>query len=428
MKQKRFRSLKIVLITTLITVIIAGGGVAGFLYWKENFTKPKEEVVVKAEEKEEDKIKGKNIVIVTSNNEKLSLSFLNVEDKKIIKKEIELGMTLRDGKWEDPGKNPLVQFSKDGREFVFAEIKESNLSDKQEYFKLIKSDFDKKEKETLVESPSYSGIGNFIYTDKNIFYLKSQNQNTGDEESSEKTESSTKNVKTKQTQEVDQSPKWDLISLDLKTKTEEVLLQDAGKYFQSKLEYKDGKILGLYKENSKFFEASIDPESKRLEKNFLFSYKKTREYDLEVSSIFPSLGRTQFLYKDYNAKEGNSLKLYDLRSKKISTLIKNQNSSPDKVFWLSESEITFVKEPSNGVSSEEPAKYEIVKIDTFVSNAEESSVSSSDILTPLLFIDDVIVYLENSKIMYQDGSDRKDFEMEELKQSPDIFYVGYFDY
>ena len=412
--KKRMRSVWIVLITTFVTTVLAGGGVAGYLYWKDNFANTKEEVKVEPEEKtKEDKIENRNLVVVTSSNKKLFFNFLNLENDKIIKKEMEIDATIRDGEWGELDKNPLIQLSKDGRDFVFGELKESTISDSEEYYKAIKSDIEKREKETVFESSDSLGIGNFIYTGDNIFYLKAEDQDNDND--------SDKDI-------AEEDLKWDIMSYDLKTKNEDLLAEDIGDFFQGKLDYQDGKILSLYKSGSKFYEVSLDKDSKKLEKTYLFSHRKTYDYELEIDRVFPSPLRKQFLYEDYSTKDNYSLKLYDINTKKVSILVKNQESSSGRVFWSSEAEIVFLKNPSTSNTSDELVQYEIIKVNSSSPNVEEGLVSSSDVLLPLVIDSNFIVYSENSKVIYLEGSEKKEFELKELEHSPDILYLGIFDY
>lgn len=412
MKRKRIRSIWVVLLTALTTVILAGGGAVAYLYWKDNFAKPKEESQSRPDQPKAEKIKGKNLVLATSDEEKLVLNFLNLENDQVIKKEIELGATLRGGKWAEANKNPLVQFEKEGRSFVFAETKEPSFSDEGAYFKIIKSDIESEGRETLIDSSNYGNYGNFVFSEGTstslstgkIFYLKSQTDE-------------------KKGKEI-----WNLASFDLETKKDEILAENVGDFFQEALQFNQGRILSLYKQGAKIFEASLDAATGKLDKTFLFSFKKTADFDLAIEDIFPSPSREQFLYKEYSAKDGYSLKLYSLGTKKVSTLVKDKNFSFDKVSWLSENEVLFLRNPAVSNLTDEISKNEIVKVNLSTSNAEESLASSSNILTPLFFDKDSSFYLDGDKIIFLKDGDKKEFQIEGLSGASDILFIGVFEY
>lgn len=92
------RSIWVVLITAIITILLTGSAVAGYFYWRDNFVKSKEGG--KTENKTpEQKIEGKNLVILTTDGDNLVLNFLNLESKSIIKKQVKTESALRGGKW-----------------------------------------------------------------------------------------------------------------------------------------------------------------------------------------------------------------------------------------------------------------------------------------------------------------------------------------
>ena len=399
--KKRMRSIWVVILTALVTILVAGSAVAGYFYWRDNFVKPKE--VGKTENKTpEQKIEGKNLVILTIGNENLVLNFLNLGSKSIIKKQVKTESLPRGGKWAESEKNALVQFDNDGKITIFAESKDTG-NDESSSFKFIRTDYLGKESETLLEKNSASLL-NFLFKDEKIFYLNSKS--AGEE-----------------------SLKVNLLSLDLKTKKEETLAQNVGDFFQKELEYNGGKIYSLYKtQDSKFYEVSVDEDSKSLEKKLLFAYKKNKENELNPEDIYPSPSHQQFLFKDYSLKEGYTLKIYNLNTKKTATLIKDKNYSFDKVYWLSEEEIAYVKNPVVSSPEEEVTKNEIVKINLKTPNAEEAVASSSNVLIPLFFVSDESVYLEDKNIVYTKGSEKKDFQIEGLMQASDILGIGIFDY
>lgn len=420
--KKRMRSLWVVLLTAFTTATLAGGGTVGYFYWKENFSKPKEESAPQKDTKAvSEKIKGKNLVVVTSDEEKLFLNFINLEDSKVITKEIKLGTTIRGGKWAEDNKNALVQTTDDGKSLVFAEKKEKNFSDNEAYFKFIKTDIEGKNQETLIDSPDYANFGNFVFTGDKIFFLKGALKET-----------SSKSKGSKDNKDNEETKIWNLESFDLETKKEETLSTDIGNFFQGTLEYKDGKVFSLYKDGSKFFEASFDTATGKLDKNFLFSYKKTKDFDLAVENIFPGPSRQTFIYKDYTAKDGYSLKSFNLITKKIDTLVKDKNFSPDKVSWLSSGEIIFLKTPAFSNLPGADTSNEIVKLNLSIANTQESLAASSKILTPLFFNTDSgansFFFLDDAKLIYEKDKDKKEFQIKGLSQPSDALFAGVFDY
>lgn len=395
------RSIWVVLLTAIITVFLTGSVVAGYFYWKDNFAKPKEAGETESKSPEQ-KIEGRNLVVLATDGDNLVLNFLNLENKSIVKKQVKTESALRGGKWAESGKNALVQFDKDGKNLIFAESKDPGSLENAS-FKFIKTDYQGNESETLLEKNSESLL-NFLFDDEKIFYLSSKS--VGEE-----------------------SLKVNLLSLDLKTKKEETLAENVGDFFQKELEYDGSKIYSLYKtQDSKFYEVSVDEKSKSLEKKSLFAYKKNKENELNTEDIYPSPSHQQFLYEDYSAKEGYTLKIYNLNTKKTTILIKDKNYSFDRVYWISEEEIAYVKNPVVSSLGEEATKNEIVKINLKTPNAEESVASSSNILTPLFFDSGEAVYLEDKNIVYSKGSDKKDFQIEGLMQTSDIFGIGIFDF
>ncbi len=409
--RKRMRSVWVVLLTAFITAVLAGGGTVGYFYWKDNFLKPKEDNTPKEEVKAADKIKGKNLVVVTSDEEKLFLNFISLEDGKVINKEIKLDATIRGGKWSEDNKNALVQSSADGKNFILAEKKEKNFSDNEAFFRFVKTDIEGTNKETFIDSSDYKNFGNFVLSGDKIYYLKGR-------------------LKEKKKPTDKDTQIWDLVSFNLKTKKEENLAQDIGNFFQGALEYRDGKILSLYKNGSKFYEASFDTTTNKLDKALLFSYKKTKDFDLAIENIFPSSSRQTFIYKDYTAKDGYLLKSYNLATKKTEILVKDKNFSFDKVSWLSEDEVMFLKTPVFSNSTAD-TKNEIVKLNLSLPNVLESLASSSNILTPIISNDasaNSLFFLDGEKLIYLKDKDKKEFQVKGLSQSSDTLFAGIFDY
>jgi len=412
MAKKPLASIWVICITAFITMFVTGGGIGGYLYWQGNFSKPKsdnsQEESNKAS-KVEEKVTGKNLVTITSDEEKLILNFINLETSKKIKKEVALGTTIRGGKWAETNSNALIQFNKEGNAFILAEKKESNLSDKKAYFKLLRINTEGKIEETVIDSGDYDRYGNFLYTSEGLFYLKAR--------SSDK--------KSKNTDEI--LYEWDLVKFDQQSKEETILSQDIGSFFQKELVFRDGKIVNMYKQSSRFYEISVDTATKKIEKKALFSYRKTYDHDLNVEDISVSPSGNLYIYKDFTTKDGYSLKVYDKTTKKTSTAIKDKNYSFSNISWLNEDELTFTKTPAL-TNTSDSTNNEIVKMSLSFPDAVESLCSSSKVIT-LLFVDgESTFYLEDQKVIYLKGKDKKELAPDGLLQPTDILYVGIFDY
>lgn len=393
------RSIWVVLLTTIVTVILVGGSVAGFLYYKENFGKPKES---RAEEKKDENIAGKNLVLMTSDSENLILNYLNLDNKSAVKKTIKIDSLPRGGKWAEANKNQLIQFDKNGKSFIYIEAKEANITDQNSYFKFVKADYKGRDKEILLEQKDAS-ISDYVLTENKIYYLKS--------------------VQSGDVQAVD------LMAFDIETKKDETLAKNIGDFFQKELVFKDNKIYSMYRTSDlKFFESVFDISSKALEKKNIFTYKKNKENELVIDDVYPSPDRQRFLYKDNSSKDGYSLKIYDAPTKKTSVLVKDKNYSFDKAFWISNNEVSFLKNPVVSQLTDEVLKNEILKVNLSLANAEESIGSSANIIYPLFFNADSAIYLDDKNVVYVKGGEKKEFQVEGVIAPSDLLFIGTFEY
>lgn len=409
MAKKPMRSIWVVCITAFTTVFISGGSLGIYSYLQDNFSKkqdanPEEEINT---EIKEEKIEGKNLVILTSDREKLFLNFTNLETKKTVKKEVELGTVMRGGKWSNINKNPLVYADSDGEKFIFLERKEPSLSDKTSYLKIVETNKYGKEKKVLLESDNYNLFDNFLLNNNKAYYLKANIDNSLEEQE----------IKVQ-----------DLAAFDLENKKEEILTNNIGDFFQKELYFQNNKIASFYKKGSNIYLSSFDLDTKKLEKKYLFSYRKTRDYDLELEDIFISPSLTQVVYKDFSVRDGYSLKHYNIEKRKTTSLIKDKNYSFDNVFWVTDEEIVLLKTPTFSSTEKEKASYEIGKI--LISSPKDIEIlySTEKILAPVFADYRSSIFMEDKKIIVRDKNENKDFEIEGLNQPSDILFVGIFDY
>lgn len=397
--EKRMRSIWVVLITALLTALAVGGGFTGYLYWEANFKNSED----RAEIMDEQKIEGKNIVIVTSDNEKLFVNFYNPETGAQITQELDIDSTIQGGSWAKKNKNQLVQFDEAGNYFYVLEVKEPSLSDEAEYAKIVKYSRDGSEEEVILESENYLAYSNYLYENGKIYYLASSLDDNGD------------------------ISKWDLMSLNLEDKKSKVLSEDVGEYFEKEISLRDNKIESLYKKGSYIYKVSYDLVSGEMDNQYLFRASYSTTYQLSVEDVFISPYENKYVFKDHSSWEGYSLKIFDEETRGSKILIKNENISFSEVKWFSKTEIVFVKTPVF-IGLEEESSNQLIKININKPEIEGIYLKSEELLKPIIITEGYQLYFEGERLIYKEGEEEKELTLMSLTSISDILFVACFNY
>jgi hypothetical protein len=394
--KKRMKSIWIILLTSLITTLLVGGGIAGYLYWQENFSRKDNNENLVTEEK----IEGKNVVIATSNNGNLFINFYNIGSKKTITKKINTDVTIQGGKWDKDNKNEIVQFLEDGKYFITIEIKEPSLSDESEFTRIVKYSKDGSEREILLEDKNSLSIGNFIYGNGKIYYIYTNFEGT--------------DILSK-----------DLYSLDLETKNTELLVEDIGDFLEKELTLRDGKIYSLYVLRGAVYESVIDIASKKITKTNLFRAVKTTDFELIARDVYPSPDFSKYIFMYYTQKEGYQIKLYDKLTKKTSVIKKDKEFSFENIFWKNETEIVFKKKPA--FSNTSVAKEYIISSSIEEAGLEKVLLESDLELSLVLYLEDMFIFSEDKK-MYLFKDEKKELNLTGFFGVQDTLATVVFDY
>ncbi len=393
--KKKMKSVRVVLLSCLITVLLGAIGFSGYLYWQSNFSQKEslEQPEIQAEI-----ISGQKIVAVTSDREKLFVSFINPETGDKIVKQIDIGVTVGNN---SNNKNPYIQFSRDGEYFIVQEVKEASFSDSKEFSKFVKYSKDGQDKETLLEKEDSLFLGDFILDQNKIYYLGSETKN---------------NLTT-----------WNLNLYDLEKKESQILLEDIGDFFEGPIMIYDNKIYSLYQTRSYIALSIYDTDTKDFSQRNLIRAVKNRDFELTLDDIWYYPSAEKIIYKNYSSYEGYSLKAYDLTSREIETLIKDKNYIFDDVKWLDKNNFLLVK--NSVFSSEEKSYNQLIKFN-FVDEEDKQEVllSSESIITPLILDKNLLVYYENDLIKSKKDEKNLEIKPKGYLAPRDILFLGLFTY